>query len=188
MTTHNIFWRPSPWPGRDGHLGHQFGHRRTSRRPTLNQYGVPRTGRPDPRVGADVELVTDLDGVPVSDIPFRPGPWAPSDTAAPWHQRWLEITFLCGLAGVFLVNAVVALVQPSDFVNLVDKTAVARWFGVSSPGWVGPSIFVNDLLTGLAVLAAIWAPRSIRLAVTAWAGVWLLLVTLVKITALDVFP
>jgi hypothetical protein len=123
----------------------------------------------------------------MSDIPFRPGQWAPPGTAAPRHDRWLEMTFLCGLAGVFLINAVVALVQPSDFVNLVDKTAVARWLSLSTPGWVGPAIFVNDLLTGLAVFTAIWAPRRIRLAVTAWAGVWLLVVTLVKITALDVF-
>jgi hypothetical protein len=88
---------------------------------------------------------------------------------------------------VFLVNAVVALVQPSDFAGLVDKTVVARLLGYSSPGWVGVAVFVNDLSTGLGVLASIWAPRSIRLAVMAWAGVWLLVVTLVKITALDAF-
>jgi hypothetical protein len=123
----------------------------------------------------------------MSEVPFRSGEWAPLGSAAPSHHRWLEVTFLCGLAGVFLINAVVALVQPSDFAGLVDKTVVARWLGLSAPGWVGLSIFVNDLLTGLAVLAAIWTPRSIRLAVTAWAGVWLLLVTLVKITALNVF-
>jgi hypothetical protein len=123
----------------------------------------------------------------MSDIPLRPGQWATAGSAAPWHQRWLEVTFLCGLAGVFLVNAVVALVQPSDFAGLVDKTVVARLLGYSSPGWVGVAVFVNDLSTGLGVLASIWAPRSIRLAVMAWAGVWLLVVTLVKITALDAF-
>jgi hypothetical protein len=123
----------------------------------------------------------------MSEIPYRPGQWA-SGTAAPWVHRWLEVTFLCGLAGVFLVNAVVALVQPSDFVDLVNQTAGVRWLNLSTPGWVGPAIFVNDLLTGVAVFSAIWLPRSIRLAVLAWAGVWLLLVALVKITALDIFP
>jgi hypothetical protein len=102
----------------------------------------------------------------MSEIPLRPEQLTPLGTAMPWHQRWLEVTLLCGLAGVFLINAVVALVQPSDFTGLVDKTVVARWLGFSSPGWVGVAIFLNDLSTALAVLASIWAPRRIRLAVT----------------------
>ena len=39
--------------------------------------------------------------------------------------------------------------------------------------------------TGLVVLATIWIPRrGLRLAILAWAGLWLLLVAVVKLTAL----
>src|SRR5262249_24162231 len=72
--------------------------------------------------------------------------------------------------------------------DLVNQTAAARWLDFAAPSWIGPAIFVNDLVTGLAVFAAIWAPRTVRLAILAWAGVWLLLVAVVKVAALDVFP
>ena len=37
------------------------------------------------------------------------------------NERWFEVALLGGLAGVFIVNAVVAWLQPSDFVDLVHS-------------------------------------------------------------------
>jgi hypothetical protein len=108
--------------------------------------------------------------------------------APPARVRVLEILFLAGLAGVFLVNAVVAAVQPSDFTALVGKSALATSLRIEPGDWVAPVIFVNDLILGLGLLSAIWARHTVRVVILAWAGLWFFLVTLVKLTALDSFP
>jgi hypothetical protein len=127
----------------------------------------------------------------VGDPPYRAGaPWAPpaADTARPRnpaHHRWLEILFVAGLAGVFLVNAAVAVMSPSDFTDLIDKSSLAGTFHLTGSTWIAGAIFVHDVVVGLAVLATIWIPqRGVRLAILAWAGLWLLLVAVVKLTAL----
>jgi hypothetical protein len=102
--------------------------------------------------------------------------------------RFLEILFLVGLAGVFLVNAAVAVLQPSDFTSLVDKSAVAHWLQITPGNWLAPLIFVNDLLIGLGLVCAIWARHTVRVVILAWAGVWFFAVAVVKLTALDAFP
>jgi hypothetical protein len=106
----------------------------------------------------------------------------------PTRVRVLEILFLAGLAGVFLVNAIVAVVQPSDFSSLVGKSALAQWLNISPGGWLAPLIFVNDLFLGLGLLGAIWARHAVRVIILAWAGVWFFAVTAVKLTALNGFP
>lgn len=99
------------------------------------------------------------------------------------RHGWLDVVFLLGLAGVFLVNAIVAVVHPDDFVGLVAGSSIGRTLGLAEAGWVAPLIAANDLALGLAVLAAArW--RAGRRLVLAWTGVWLLGVTLVKVTAL----
>jgi hypothetical protein len=103
----------------------------------------------------------------------------------PVHQRLLEIVLLGGLAAVFLVNAVVAMFQSSDFTGLVDKSRLAQHLGIAGTDWVGSAIFVNDLATGFALLVAIGLPRNVRTVILGWAGLWLLLVAAVKLTALD---
>src|SRR5262245_6927195 len=121
----------------------------------------------------------------VSDSPYD-ADWAPPQAQrAPMHHRWLEIVFVVGLAGVFLVNAVVAVASPSDFTDLIDKSTVGEVLHLTGSTWVAAAIFVHDVLVGLAVLATIWIPqRGVRLAVLAWAGLWLLVVAVVKLTAL----
>ena len=114
----------------------------------------------------------------VDDERGRPSAWV----------RALEVLFLGGLAGVFLVNAVVAVVQPSDFTSLVDKSLLARSLGFSGARWIAPVICVNDAIVGVGVLAAIWARHSVRNVILAWAGLWFFVITAVKVTALDVFP
>ena len=64
---------------------------------------------------------------------------------------------------------------------------MGRWFHVDPGSWLGPVIGVNDLLLGLAVLAAIRFRRTMPV-VLAWAGVWLLAVMLIKVTSLQAFP
>ena len=122
---------------------------------------------------------TDESGVAIAVAVFdEPAP------SAPKRMRALEIVFLAGLAGVFLINAVVAVVQPSDFTSVVDESTLAQWLRLDGADWVGPLIFVNDLLMGLGLLCAIWARPTTRVVILAWAGVWFFLVTAVKVTAL----
>src|SRR5262245_24160465 len=120
---------------------------------------------------------------PVLVPPDDAVPLAVADEAAPSPRvRLLELVFLAGLAGVFLVNAIVAAVQPSDFTALVGKSRVAQWLGLSPGGWLAPTIFVNDLLIGLGLLAAIRARHTVRTVILAWAGLWFFAVTVVKLT------
>jgi hypothetical protein len=102
------------------------------------------------------------------------------------QARLLEVTFQAGLAGVFIANALVALLQPTEFTQLVDKSAPARMLSVETGTWLGPVICVNDLLLGVALLAGIWTRRG-RLVVLAWAGAWLFAVAAIKLTSLDAF-
>ena len=51
-------------------------------------------------------------------------------------ERWLDTALLGGMAGVFLVNALVALLQPGDFTGLVARTALGRAVpGMSGTRW-----------------------------------------------------
>jgi hypothetical protein len=94
---------------------------------------------------------------------------------------WLELVFLLGLGSVFLVNAAVALVEPAGFIELVAASPMGAVMGDGA--WIAPLIAVNDLLIGSAVIAAHRFP-ILRAPVLAWAGVWLLIVTVLKITTM----
>ena len=130
------------------------------------------------------ETISTTFGSDASNLPAR---GTSLSTLALRCERWLHIAFLGGLAGVFLVNALVAVLQPDDFTRLVEQSAMGRWFHVDPGSWLGPVIGVNDLLLGLAVLAAIRFRRTMPV-VLAWAGVWLLAVMLIKVTSLQAFP
>ena len=93
---------------------------------------------------------------------------------------------LGGLAGVFLVNALAAMLQPSDFAGLVERSVLGRWLPAMTGDWMTWAIGINDTLLGLCLVAAIWS-RRVRSVVLAWAGVWLLAVTVVKVTSLHAF-
>ncbi len=102
--------------------------------------------------------------------------------------RVLEVLFLAGLAGVFLVNALIAVLQPADFTELVDKSVLAQSSGVAGGDWIAPLICVNDVLLGVGILCAIWARHAVRVVILAWAGLWFFAITAVKVTALNSFP
>ena len=101
-------------------------------------------------------------------------------------RRLFEAALLAGLAGVFLVNAVVAALQPSDFTGLVERSLVGRLLPVFTGEWMTWAIGINDCALGLCLVAALWSRRA-RPLVLAWAGVWLLAVTIIKMTSLHAF-
>ena len=102
------------------------------------------------------------------------------------NERWFEVALLGGLAGVFIVNALVAWLQPSDFVDLVERSMLSDIAPFDTGRWLAWVIGLNDLVLGVLLVSAI-RHRSIRPLVLAWSGVWLLAVTVVKVTSLDVF-
>ena len=102
------------------------------------------------------------------------------------NERWFEVALLGGLAGVFIVNALVAWLQPSDFVDLVKRSTLSDLAPFEIGRWLAWVIGLNDLVLGVLLVRAI-RHRSIRPPVLAWSGVWLLAVTVVKVTSLDVF-
>ena len=91
-----------------------------------------------------------------------------------------ETVLLLGLAAVFLANAAAAVLDPATFTQLVAASPIGD---VAGGDWVTPAIAANDLCVGLALLAARRRHR-LRPPVLAWAGLWLMLVTFVKLTAL----
>jgi hypothetical protein len=95
--------------------------------------------------------------------------------------KLLDLVFLLGLGGVFLANATIAVIEPRQFTMLVADSALGTLIGDAT--WIAPIITVNDVIIGLAVIAAHRFQR-LRLPVLAWAGVWLMIVTLVKATTI----
>lgn len=95
--------------------------------------------------------------------------------------KLLDLVFLVGLGGVFLANAAVAVIEPRAFTTLVAGSPLGRLIGGAT--WIAPIIAVNDVLIGSAVIAAHRFQR-LRLPVLAWAGAWLMIVTLLKATTM----
>ena len=104
--------------------------------------------------------------------------------ALPGDSRTLELALLAGLAGVFIVNALVAYLQPNDFVDLVRSSVLADRMPVHPGRWLAWAICVNDFALGVLLVVSIrihrWKP-----AMLAWSGLWLLAVTVIKVTSLD---
>lgn len=102
----------------------------------------------------------------------------PVHTLGPVQQApllaWL---FRVGFAGVFLVNSIVAIVDPGGFVKLMQSSFMGAFIQDFQP-FVG-LIAVNDFTLGLLILSGRWQSY-----VLAWSGVWLLAVTLIKLSSL----
>ena len=118
--------------------------------------------------------------------PAGTGELVAATTTTHRNERWFEVALLGGLAGVFIVNALVAWLQPSDFVDLVKRSMLSDLAPFDIGRWLAWAIGLNDLVLGVLLVRAI-RHRSIRPTVLAWSGVWLLAVTVVKVTSLDVF-
>jgi hypothetical protein len=95
-------------------------------------------------------------------------------TANPHPLHWV---FRLGFASIFLVNSLSALVDPNTFLRLMERSFLRL-----TPLPLEPMIWfiaLNDLLTGVLVLLG-WKWRYVY----TWAGVWLLVVTWVKLSTL----
>lgn len=120
--------------------------------------------------------------------------WAPQAIERAWDQlriaphkpyvepKWALRIFRFGFAGVFFINALVAWLQPEDFLNLMYKSLAVNWLGKLE--WLIPIIAINDLALGITILVA---PKRYRPYVYAWTGLWFLAITVIKLTALTVF-
>jgi hypothetical protein len=64
----------------------------------------------------------------------------------------------------------------------MQKSLAINWLG--SLEWLIPVIALNDLAIGIVILAA---PKRYRPYVYAWTGLWFLAITVIKLTALNVF-
>jgi hypothetical protein len=121
--------------------------------------------------------------------------WAPQAVQQAWEQfrtaprsnkyveqKWALRIFRFGFAGVFLINAIVAWLQPEDFLNLMHKSLTTNWLG--NLEWLIPIIAINDFTIAIVILAA---PKRYRPYVYAWVGLWFLAITVIKLTALHIF-
>lgn len=109
--------------------------------------------------------------------------WRRYGLAARDHHM-LEVLGVLGLAGVYLVNAAVAVLQPADFQALVSKSLLTQTFGLHSVGPVSLLIAVNDVVLGVLLLVSLFTPAW-RRPLLAWSGLWLLGVAVIKLLALD---
>jgi hypothetical protein len=155
-------------------------------RPTGDGPVVARTAWPPPVPGV-ASTVVPARARASSSAPdgFRSVPAVAPAVGHESGHHVLDVLFLIGLAGVFLANALVGWLEPASFVQLAKDSRVGGWLRLGSASWLVPVICVNDFLVGVGVLAVIRSPRPVRRVVLAWAGLWLLAVTLLKLTALD---
>lgn len=99
-------------------------------------------------------------------------------------HRYLEPLALLGLAGVYLVNSIVAILQPDDFRKLIGSSELTRALHMDGFASVTLLIAVNDGLIAVVLLVALWV-KPLRLPAFAWSGLWLLMVAMIKVFALD---
>jgi hypothetical protein len=107
-------------------------------------------------------------------------PRGPASATRPRLAAVLDGTLILrvGLALLFFANALVAWINPDEFRTLLEKAHVDRIIDPDLVIWV---IRVNDAAVAAALLFA-W-PRFPRL-VSAWVGLYVLGVGLVKLVAL----
>jgi hypothetical protein len=98
-------------------------------------------------------------------------------TANGFEVRVLDLVFRLGFASVFLVNSLIAVIEPSGFIELMRHSLIARLIQDFRP-LVG-LIAINDFLIALLILCG-----YLRALVLAWSGLWLLAVTLIKLSSL----
>ena len=158
----------------------------SAQRAPRGRWRAARARRPGELPGDDD--TTELEQPPTRrDATLASPPAGPRSDAVAARSVWridaklLDLVFLVGLGGVFLANATVAVIEPRQFTTLVADSALGTLIGDAT--WIAPIITVNDVLTGLAVIAAHRFQR-LRLPVLAWAGVWLMIVTLLKATTI----
>ena len=81
--------------------------------------------------------------------PAGTGELVAATTTTHRNERWFEVALLGGLAGVFIVNALVAWLQPSDFVDLVKRSMLSDLAPFDIGRWLAWAIGLNDLVLGV---------------------------------------
>ena len=81
--------------------------------------------------------------------PAGTGELVAATTTTHRNERWFEIALLGGLAGVFIVNALVAWLQPSDFVDLVQRSTLSDLAPFEIGRWLAWAIGLNDIVLGV---------------------------------------
>ena len=96
-------------------------------------------------------------------------------------EALLNLTFRLGFAGVFLINSLTAWIEPAAFSALLNREPTALLTRAVGLEPLLALIAVNDLVLGGLILTG-----RCKTYVLAWAGVWLLAVTVVKMVSLGV--
>ena len=86
------------------------------------------------------------------------------------NERWFEVLLLGGLAGVFIVNALVAWLQPSDFVDLVERSMLSDLAPFDIGRWLAWAIGLNDLVLGVLLVRGSATEASGHSCWPAWAS------------------
>ena len=107
---------------------------------------------------------------PAASSPAQPP--TPEPKLTPVQLDWL---WRAGFASIFLVNSLVAWLEPEDFINLLEANFIGKH--LSYIDWMVKLAAVNDLALGLAIVVGKW-----RRLVYVWAALWLLLVAGLKLS------
>lgn len=97
-----------------------------------------------------------------------------SHYAPEWLPGWI---FRTGFASIFLINGATALLHPADFVALVSTFPGVEMFNQAENMVL--MVGINDLILGLLILST-----KFQKYVLAWAGLWLGLVSTIKLVSL----
>lgn len=87
---------------------------------------------------------------------------------------WL---FRIGFASVFLINSIIALLDPSGFIKLMQSSLMGQFIHDFTP-WVR-LIVLNDAVLGVLILSGRYSQY-----VLAWSGLWFLAITVLKLSDL----
>ena len=92
-------------------------------------------------------------------------------------DNFLSAVFRGGFASIFLINGIIAWIHPQDFIQLLSSFPIAAMLGFIPQmiAFTG----LHDIVLGVLILIGVW-----RRYVLAWAGLWLSLVTLIKLVSL----
>ncbi len=80
---------------------------------------------------------------------------------------------------VFASNALIAIVDPGEFEEIIAASFVGSWLPVS-PSFLIPFIAINDAVVATLLLSGKWLK-----AVAVWAGIWIAGVTVISGLSLD---
>ncbi|HEX8226962.1 MAG TPA: hypothetical protein VF572_03780 [Candidatus Saccharimonadales bacterium] len=121
-------------------------------------------------------------GRPPAAAAARPSRRAARDRLIALQRRLMSDAALSGIfrggfAFIFLINGVIAWIKPADFIHLLESFPVASMLGFIPQMVMFTGL--HDVVLGLLILSGKWQKY-----VLAWAGLWLSLVTVIKLVSL----